>query len=102
MLRDFQESILPGLLLRRARKLREDRFLKREHLLHARPRLHALEMRHAVWKSGVVDVKLHAAPQAPEEVRVGGGEMVEKEFAVSEQVVGDFVGFKQHRLGRSA
>src|SRR5437763_6809295 len=85
-----------------SRKAIQHGLLEGEQLLHARPRLDALEMRGTVWKPGVIDAKLHAAPQAPEEVRVGGSEMVEEEFATFEHAVGDFVGFEQHRLGRSA
>ncbi len=53
-------------------------FLVGEQLLDARALLHALEMRGDVGEARDVHAQLGGAAAAPEEMRVGGGEMVEK------------------------
>jgi hypothetical protein len=94
MLRVFGESILA--------KAIKHGFLEIENLLHAPPRLHALEMSRAVWKTAVAGVELDATAQAPEKMRIGGREMVEKEFAARKHIVGNPVGFEEHLFGGPA
>src|SRR5262249_43952933 len=76
-------------------------FFVSERLLHARAALHVLEMRNAIRKARRIDIELHAAPNAPEEMRVRGGEMIEEELPPFEHVVGNLIALKQ-KLFREA
>jgi hypothetical protein len=51
---------------------------KRKQLLHAGALLHAREMRLAIRQSGDINIELRAAPEAPEKIRIGTGEMFKK------------------------
>src|SRR6266545_469760 len=84
--------------LSRPGELLQHGFFKRQRLLHARAALHALEMRGAVPKACGIHIELRAAPHAPEEVRVRGGEVIEEVFPPVQQVVSDPVVLEQHLL----
>jgi hypothetical protein len=60
-----------------------------QQFLHARPPFHALEMGHTVFELGNIEVELGASPEAPEEVRIDSGEMVEEPLAIGELVIRD-------------
>ena len=80
----------------------EHTFLEGEKLLHAWPGTHAIEMCRAVFKRRKVDFKLLSAPHAPKKMGIRGGEVIKKEFAVSEQIVGDLEIFVQRHFRKSA
>src|SRR5262249_58630480 len=85
--------------LRSPGELRLHRFFIIDKLLHAGPAFDPLEMRLTVWITGRVDAELGAAAQAPEEMGVRGGEMIEEEFAPRQRGVGDLIALEQKLAG---
>ena len=75
--------------------------LIRQHFPHARPLLHAFEMGHAICELRQRQFELRRPPEAPKEVSVSRGEVVEKIREPGKPVVGDLEAFEQE-LGREA
>src|SRR5262245_13808420 len=96
------QSMLTLCGLRRLGEFRLNRFFVGDNLLRARPAADALKVRHAIREPGKVELELRRAAEAPEEVRVGGREMIEEEFAPSEEIVRDLEVLEQHVGGELA
>src|SRR6185437_6510470 len=75
--------------------------LEGEELLHRWPLLHALEMRRAILELRLVEREERAAAEAPVEMCIGGGEMVEEPFAPGEHLIDDSE-FLEEQLLRQA
>src|SRR5262245_36220452 len=58
-------------------------------------------MRGAVRKASGVDIQLRPAPHTPEEMRVRGGEVIEKVFAPFQHLVGNSIVLVQELLRKA-